>query len=687
MATNNSTKIINDVSNTLKKFYSKHPLSNGGVNLYVRSDSESKISKQPPQKPESRQAKPSKEKTELKQAKPSKEKTELKQIQKQVFKELSRPQVTKEKNKPQIIKEQFDEDLEKKDKTTNIEYKKQSLVYLKGIFENINKKESEEPEKEVKKSKGNIWKLLMMGLSGLAGWLASGFQKLKGALGIFTPIINKLKSSPAFKFIAKWGDDILAKLKNTKIFKFVSSVFGKIKFFGSKVGGFIDDLMKPIKPLIKFFKGAGKAGKAIGKLGSLAKLGGIFGKFLGPILKKIPIIGSVFTIASAIKRFGSGDVLGGIIDIASAITGFIPGVGTAISIGLSLFNVARDKYKEKKLKKEKGPNLFEKFKNFVKPIIMSLPPFFQITQIGKGVESFKNGDFVGGLGYMWSAVAGLIPGVGPLLSLGMGFLNSDKGNMLKQKVKATPVGNFLSKLFDKIKKVINGLGQTISDVIMAPIKMIQDFFNKPNKTEQSDGTKNILEKIIDQAKNFIFGMIESLGLEDLIPRIKTFAISTIEDFTQPFFGGKIKDYTELAAVDVVKNEDGSTIKNFTQAFGGKIKDYKELTDVDVVKNEDVSIDEEATIAKEKNSAGFIKEKERIEDLKKQLEEAKTAGNEKKANEIKEQLHLENEIWKKVFEALEEKAKNDKTGESAISLKIYEEAFGSNKILDYKLNTF
>ena len=101
----------------------------------------------------------------------------------------------------------------------------------------------------------------------------------------------------------------------------------------------------------KLLKGASKAGKALLKKGAkkvAAKVGGkaiakVGAKALGKgLLKKIPFIGLGAGLLFAGQRLMSGDFKGAMLEAASGIAGTIPGVGTAISVGLDATLAAKD---------------------------------------------------------------------------------------------------------------------------------------------------------------------------------------------------------------------------------------------------------------------------------------------------------------------------------------------------------
>ena len=101
----------------------------------------------------------------------------------------------------------------------------------------------------------------------------------------------------------------------------------------------------------KLLKGASKAGKALLKKGAkkvAAKVGGkaiakVGAKALGKgLLKKIPFVGMGAGLLFAGQRLMSGDFKGAMLEAASGIASTIPGVGTAVSVGLDAALAAKD---------------------------------------------------------------------------------------------------------------------------------------------------------------------------------------------------------------------------------------------------------------------------------------------------------------------------------------------------------
>ena len=132
--------------------------------------------------------------------------------------------------------------------------------------------------------------------------------------------------------------------KKTKIGKVFRNTAAGVKKLGrpiSKVG----------KSAGKLLKSGSKAGKTILKKGIKkigAKVGGkalakVGAKALGKgLLKKIPFVGMGAGLLFAGQRLLKGDFKGAMLEAASGIASTIPGVGTAVSIGLDATLAAKD---------------------------------------------------------------------------------------------------------------------------------------------------------------------------------------------------------------------------------------------------------------------------------------------------------------------------------------------------------
>jgi hypothetical protein len=174
--------------------------------------------------------------------------------------------------------------------------------------------------------------------SGL-GLLGGGIALLLGGLAA---LVTGLMTDGPFKGLLK----ILSKV----------GIQGGIKMLEVAAKIFIGSLKQVIMAPINLLDDAAKLiGKIFGKeaykavLKPLRGMTGLFTKMLGglvrfvtPLLKKLPLIGTVISWGFAYTRFRSGDTVGGIIDILSGIASIFPGVGTAIAIGLDVLNAFLD---------------------------------------------------------------------------------------------------------------------------------------------------------------------------------------------------------------------------------------------------------------------------------------------------------------------------------------------------------
>ena len=194
-----------------------------------------------------------------------------------------------------------------------------------------------------------------IGLKATLDWW--GGQKMSGAAPMSPKEEKKARQDPTkgsnnpLSFLQK-----LSKLKNLKLGK-------RLKFLKkTKVGKKIRNVLavgkkgmksvgKVAKSGTKLVKGASKAGTALLKKGAkkvAAKVGGkaiakVGAKALGKgLLKKIPFVGLGAGLLFAGQRLMSGDFKGAMLEAASGIAGTIPGVGTAISVGLDATLAAKD---------------------------------------------------------------------------------------------------------------------------------------------------------------------------------------------------------------------------------------------------------------------------------------------------------------------------------------------------------
>lgn len=261
-----------------------------------------------------------------------------------------------------------------------------------------------------------------------------GLKKLlgRGGLALGTSLITKgvarLNKAVTTLFRFAFGKEATENL-----FKAASKELSKI---GPNLLGFITNTIKSFRNgILKFFMGfVGKSGikTALRASSNIFKiLSEQIGKLLGKnVLKRIPGIGAIIGLGFAFSRFKSGDIIGGLIDVMSAIASIVPGVGTAVSIGLDVLNAfldAKGGGPEGRAKSGGGGitkvllrGLGAVFKNVFKKI----PVIGTVLGLGFAFSRFKSGDIVGGFIDVVSAIASLVPGVGTAISVGLDVLNA-----------------------------------------------------------------------------------------------------------------------------------------------------------------------------------------------------------------------------------------------------------------------
>jgi hypothetical protein len=261
--------------------------------------------------------------------------------------------------------------------------------------------------------------LVLGGVAALVTGLMSdgplkGFLKILAKGGIIGGI--KLFKSMVSKSLGKFTAGF-AKLLPKGIF---TKVITKVKTFMKSIGKFF---LAPFKML-------GKGGAK----GIFGKILGMMFKFIKPVLKRIPGIGSLISWGFAISRFKKGDVVGGLIDVASGIATIFPGIGTGISIGLDVLNAFLDMKKGKEEKVEPGgaPGGIGAFFGKIKDKIMNNFPIKNLVEFYTGVGKVFKGDFKEGFTQMAMA----IPFMKPLANFLFGEreeVDSETGEVTKKK--------------------------------------------------------------------------------------------------------------------------------------------------------------------------------------------------------------------------------------------------------------
>lgn len=182
-------------------------------------------------------------------------------------------------------------------------------------------------------------------------------------------------------------------LLGTKVF--IPAVKSAFKVFTTLAPTIAKGIMKAFTGITGLFSKAG-GGIATG----FTKMFPMLAKFLGPILSKLPVIGTIINIGSAVSRFIKGDIIGGLIDLGSAVAVLVPFAGTAISIALGLINAGRDITGEsKKTTGEQIADMGSVLKKAWNWLADKAKIVFNayFGKIGKGIDQIKNGEWFRGI--------------------------------------------------------------------------------------------------------------------------------------------------------------------------------------------------------------------------------------------------------------------------------------------------
>lgn len=294
-----------------------------------------------------------------------------------------------------------------------------------------------------------LFKLLAKGgiLGGLK-WLGKIISKQIGLLKAGIKSFFKLTG------LTKFFRLIRMKLKRT--FRPILS------FFTKTIPNFFKKMFSPVTKMFKATKGGFL--KAI--FGFIAKWGGKALK----LLKPIPVLGSLISLAFAYSRFKSNDITGGILEIASGIASLFPGIGTVISIGIDILLAVLD-YKAggtpKGGGKGKGGILLEWGKKLF-GFVLKIPPFSSVVHMYHGITSLIDGQWKkAGMHFIYS-----IPIIGNVLEWFLGpaeepeqaaAVEGSKGSFLSK------IGNWILGIFP-FKNIVQfgkGIGQLVNGEFFA----------------------------------------------------------------------------------------------------------------------------------------------------------------------------------------------------------------------------
>jgi len=258
---------------------------------------------------------------------------------------------------------------------------------------------------------GLLGSLLGPGLQGLlrGALLAGGGVAL--LLGGIAALVTGLQTDGPFKGLLKI-------LSNVGLAGGLKLLQKGAQTFLKNIKSLINAPVNLLKMAYKGLRGIFGKGTAKAVTGIIGKTAGLFSKmaaglvkFITPLLKRLPLVGTIISLGFAYTRFKSGDTIGGIIDVLSGIATLVPGVGTGISIGLDVLNAFLD-FKTGGATKEASDkkagligDFFKSIGSWIYDNAKNLPIIGRLIKAG---EAFVNKDWAKGL----VQLSRVIPGTG-----------------------------------------------------------------------------------------------------------------------------------------------------------------------------------------------------------------------------------------------------------------------------------
>jgi len=418
--------------------------------------------------------------------------------------------------------------------------------------------EKEKGSKE-KYTEGGLLGLLPKGLLAMGGGLAlllgglaalvTGLQtdgQFKGLLKIF----SNVGLAGGLKLLEKGAKTFIDTLKN-----FIDAPIKLLDTVGTGLKGALSSLLP---------KGIGNIVKGTASIFT-RMLGGLV-KFITPILKKLPLIGTVISLGFAYTRFKSGDVVGGIIDVLSGIASIFPGVGTGIAIGLDVLNAFLD-YKTGGATKETS----QKKTGILKEWMFGLGKWFKdnaenfplIGTLIKTGRLFSEGKWTEGL----VAFSKIIPGTSWLLDL-VGFTED------KQIAHAKASQDIIGDLWNWMQTTMWEKITNAASWLVDGVKSWWSNLSWDPRTWVGGVEQGAPENLIKQGKPMKDGGIVKEPINAVIGEAGPEAVVPLEKYFDP----KLTSLNNNALEEIVKNTNNTNtslealsnaIFKLAQVFNGK----------------------------------------------------------------------------------------------------------------------
>ena len=314
---------------------------------------------------------------------------------------------------------------------------------------------------------------------------------------------------------------------------------------------------KEQKDLMK--KKNGKVGSAIGNFGLAA-------------LKSVPFLGTVIGAYMAFKKFKSGDMIGGGLEMVSALADLIPGAGAILSIPVDILIAARDTGLDSGKDILSFPKKDTTKKDFD---IYSVPLIGHAFRAYDAYKEFVGGGIAKSLGFMGGIVESLIPGGGApfeVMKSAVEFMSNNKvGDIINKSVKT--VSDFVSgKSFEDVLKELTG---GITDFMSGLGNGFQNLFGAFGDAKAKVmGVLGLVNSSVTQQKLIDQGIVNgNIGRSDTINKdkwgeVEQLGMEELSDLSQSDDLAK----KDLAKVREIFSENYGTSTSFMSSIKGT-KEY------------------------------------------------------------------------------------------------------------------
>jgi hypothetical protein len=284
-----------------------------------------------------------------------------------------------------------------------------------------------------------------------------------------------------------------------------------------------------------FSKAAETLGK-IGLFGGLKMLAKTVLKFFAkPLLKRLPIIGSLIEFYDAYQSFKAGKPAKGILEIVAGIVGFVPGLGPILQIGVDILTSILDAQgafdEGGSLSAQNAWPTIKKWGsnigNWIWDKALYIPVLGTVKRFGMAYDSFKGGDYGEGIKQILWGLLSLGP-IGGLMT-GYSVLSSFLSGSLEQAPKEITENSSWS---DKMVEWIRGKLKVLPWWIKKPLAwfgLIPDSMVGDVPSSFSDVGDSV-KKGFESTKEFVGGIWDDVKgpMKDSVDTVKSFAVDTWE---------------------------------------------------------------------------------------------------------------------------------------------------------------